>query len=88
MTPEEGRTIGRAADEPKPQTIFQLGNHLGSAVVELTAAGELITYEEYFPYGGTSLLAGRSEAEASAKEVRYSGQEKGSSTGLFYYTAV
>jgi YD repeat-containing protein len=30
---------------------YQFGNHLGSASLELTSDGDIISYEEYFPYG-------------------------------------
>ena len=37
---------------------YQLGNHLGSASVELDDSGALISYEEYHPYGTTAFQAG------------------------------
>ncbi len=56
-------------------------------MIELNAAGELLTYEEYFPYGGSALIAGKSAVEVKRKEYRYSGKEKDVMTGLYYYGA-
>lgn len=66
---------------------FQYGNHLGSAALELDEQARVISYEEYFAYGGTSLVAGRGRREVSWKEYRYTGKERDDSTGLYYYGA-
>ncbi|NJL43633.1 MAG: RHS repeat protein [Pseudanabaena sp. SU_2_4] len=68
-----------------PQVRYQLGNHLGSATLEVDAAGQIISYEEYFPYGGTAFVAGRSASEVKLKQYRYSGKERDSVTGFYYY---
>ena len=36
---------------------YQFGNHLDSAALELRDDGEVISYEEYYPYGSTSYQA-------------------------------
>lgn len=64
---------------------YQLSNHLGSSGAEVDENASLISYEEYFPYGGTSLIAGRSEREVKLKEYRYSSKERDDMTGLYYY---
>lgn len=64
---------------------FQFGNNLGSISLELDSDAKLISYEEYFPYGGTSVIAGDNQAEVALKEYRYSGRERDDSTGLYYY---
>jgi RHS repeat-associated protein len=66
---------------------YQLSNHLGSAVLEVdkTAAARVISYEEYYPYGGSAHMAGLDETEAMQKRYRYSGKERDDETGLFYY---
>lgn len=69
------------------KTHYQLGNHLGSASLELDALGQLISYEEYFPFGGTAFTAGDSIAEVKLKEYRYTGKERDDTTGLYYYGA-
>lgn len=66
---------------------YQMGNHLGSASLELDAQGQLISYEEYFPFGGTAFIAGDSIAEVKLKEYRYTGKERDDTTGLYYYGA-
>lgn len=69
------------------KTHYQMGNHLGSASMELDDQGQLISYEEYFPFGGTAYTSGSSLAEVKLKEYRYTGKEKDDTTGLYYYGA-
>src|SRR6185295_9419291 len=54
----ETRTLG---NHPSlPQLIrFQHNNDLGSAILELDDEAQIISYEEYFPYGSTSYQAVR-----------------------------
>jgi RHS repeat-associated protein len=66
---------------------YQLDNHLGSVSLEVDGAAQLISYEEYFPYGGTAFIAGRNQKEVKLKDYRYSGKERDDSTGLYYYGA-
>ncbi len=63
---------------------FQLGNHLGSACLELDGAAQMISYEEYYPYGSSSYQAMRSQTETS-KQYRYTGMERDEETGLNYH---
>ncbi|NEQ64449.1 MAG: hypothetical protein F6K21_02905 [Symploca sp. SIO2D2] len=70
-----------------PQVRYQLENHLGSATMEVDGEGQIISYEEYFPYGETVFVAGQSVAEVKLKHYRYSGKERDGSTGLYYYGA-
>jgi len=49
-TREGGTVIGT----PTPRLRFQLGNHLGSASLEVTETGAVISFEEYTPYGVTA----------------------------------
>ena len=67
------------------QTRYQLDNLLGSVSVELDETGGLLSYEEYFPYGGTSIIAGINQVDVSEKVYRYSGKECDDFTGLYYY---
>jgi RHS repeat-associated protein len=85
----ETQTIqnGNAVNGPVPLQRYQLGNHLGSSSVELDKDGALIAYEEYHPYGTTSLQTGRSAAEVSLKRYRYTGMERDEETGLEYHGA-
>ncbi|MCK4790245.1 MAG: hypothetical protein KAV87_41290 [Desulfobacteraceae bacterium] len=81
----ETRTLG---DDEAPQLLvrFQLGNHLGSASLELDAVGHVISYEEYHPYGTSSYQAVRSQTE-TPKRYRYTGMERDEETGLNYHMA-
>jgi RHS repeat-associated protein len=66
---------------------FQLDNHLGSATIELDEAGDVISYEEYHPYGSTAFNAAKSAVQVSAKRYRYTGKERDEETGLYYHGA-
>lgn len=72
---------------PTPLTRFQLGNHLGSACLELDESGAVISYEEYHPYGTTAYQAMDSTAEVSLKRYRYTSKERDEETGLYYHGA-
>ncbi len=76
----------RETDDVSQKNIhYQFGNHLGSSSLELDENGYVITYEEYFPFGGTSFLAGRNKREIDLKTYRYSGKERDNFTGLYYF---
>jgi RHS repeat-associated protein len=71
---------------------YQLGNHLGSAVLETDEAGLVISYEEYTPYGSSAYRSSRSGVDVSARRYRYVGLERDDETGLYamgarYYAA-
>jgi RHS repeat-associated protein len=78
---------GRRVDAPASLQRYQLGNHLGSAGVELARDGALISYEEYHPYGTTAFQAGRSAAELNLKRYRYTGKERDEESGFSYHGA-
>jgi RHS repeat-associated protein len=78
---------GATPATPAPLVRYQLGNHLGSASLELDEAGRIVSYEEYHPYGSTSYQAGRSAAEVSLKRYRYTGMERDEESGLAYHSA-
>lgn len=81
----ETRTQG--SDPAPPQLIrYQFGNHLGSASLELDDQAQIISYEEYTPYGSTSYQAVRSQTE-TPKRYRYTGKERDDETGLTYHGA-
>jgi RHS repeat-associated protein len=82
----ETRTQGNDGS-PSQLVRYQLGNHLGSASLELDNGGQIISYEEYHPYGTTSYQAGRSKAEVSLKRYRYTGKERDEETGFSYHGA-
>jgi RHS repeat-associated protein len=64
---------------------YQYDNHLGSACLELENTGQIISYEEYHPFGTTSYRSGRNETEVSLKRYKYCGKERDEETGLYYY---
>ena len=84
----EIRTLDTAGtDLAPPQLIrYQFGNHLGSASLELDDQAQIISYEEYTPYGSTSYQAVRSQTE-TAKRYRYTGKERDAETELSYHSA-
>ncbi|WP_060507378.1 RHS repeat protein [Pseudomonas sp. NBRC 111124] len=75
---------GKPAEIANDQLRYQYGDLVGSHGLELDGSGNLISQEEYYPYGETSLWAARSAVEADYKTVRFSGKER-DTTGLYYY---
>jgi RHS repeat-associated protein len=82
----ETRTQGNESGLPAQIIRYQLGNHLGSVSLELDASAQIISYEEYYPYGSTSYQAVRSQTE-TPKRYRYTGMERDDETGLSYHSA-
>jgi insecticidal toxin complex protein TccC len=76
--------VGRPADMPNDQLRGSLDNQIGSSLLELDQQAEILTLEEYFPFGGTAVWSGRTLSETQYKFVRYSGKER-DATGLYYY---
>ena len=81
----ETRTAGTDAG-PARLTRYQLANHLDSAVLELDQHAQVISYEEYYPYGATSYQAVRAGTE-TPKRYRFTGKERDIETGLYYHGA-
>ena len=81
----EARTQGNDGS-PAQAIRYQLSDHLGSAVLELDEGAQIVSYEEYFPYGSTSYQAVRSQTEGP-KRYRYSGKERDEESGFYYYGA-
>ncbi len=84
----ETRTLDTAGNDKAPRQLvrYQLGNHLGSASLELDDQGQIISYEEYAPYGSSIYQAVRSQTE-TAKRYRYTGKERDEESGLEYHSA-
>jgi RHS repeat-associated protein len=82
----ETRTQGNEPGVPQQLIRFQYGNHLGSASLELDQQAQIISYEEYTPYGSTSYQAVRSQTE-TPKRYRYAGKERDEESGLNYHNA-
>ena len=86
----KGTTAPRAdALTVKAQTLFryQYGNHLGSACLELDDQAEIISYEEYHPYGTNAYRLMEAAKEAPPKRYRYTGMERDEESGLSYHGA-
>lgn len=76
------RLLHRENDDDQMRRSYD--NLIGSSGLELDGEGNIISMEEYYPYGGTAVWTARSVAEAKYKTVRYSGRER-DATGLYYY---
>ncbi|MFQ1702411.1 SpvB/TcaC N-terminal domain-containing protein [Loktanella agnita] len=70
-----------------PEQRIQLVDRLGSVSVEMNLAGDITSYEAYFPFGGTAVIAGSDKAVVSQKRVRYSNKSVDENTGLYDYGA-
>jgi RHS repeat-associated protein len=66
---------------------YQFGNHLGSASMELNEKAQVISYEEYSPYGSTVYQAVDKKMKAAAKRYRYTGKERDEESGFNYHGA-
>lgn len=72
---------------PSARERYQLGNHLGSAALEVDETGAVISYEEYHPFGATAYHGTRNGMEVSQRRYRYTGKERDEETGLYYHGA-
>ena len=57
----------------------------GSASLELDDLAQIISYEEYYPYGSTSYQAVDRALKAAAKRYRYTGMERDKETEFSYH---
>ncbi|MEM7444142.1 MAG: toxin TcdB middle/C-terminal domain-containing protein [Pseudomonadota bacterium] len=77
---------GRETDDVRAKSLrYPLSDALGSSVLELDATGEIVGYEEFFPYGGTAFVAGDNVRTLKRKDRRHVGKERDAATGLYYY---
>ena len=86
----ELRTEGDAIDDngtPEELTRYIYSNHLQSSSLELDEIGDIISYEEYHPFGTTSYQALDATIKASYKRYRYTGKERDDESGLYYHGA-
>jgi RHS repeat-associated protein len=84
----ETRTLDTAGDDLAPRQLirYQFGNHVGTVSLELDKEAQIVSYEEYAPYGSSTYQAVRSQTETS-KRYRYIGKERDEETGLNYHGA-
>jgi len=90
----ETKTVDVAGLEPSIPLLnarfrYQLDDSLGSTAIEVdgSPAANVISYEEYHPFGSTAFHLFSDSAEVSAKRYRYTGKEKDDETGLYYHGA-
>jgi RHS repeat-associated protein len=79
-------TAGRETDDVTAVRVrYELSDHLGSAELALDGAGQVVAYEEYFPYGGTAFVAGDAVREVRLRDYRFCGKECDDATGLYQF---
>jgi RHS repeat-associated protein len=69
------------------QTHYQLNSHLQSNTLELDDKAQTLSYEHYYPHGGTAIIAGKGKTQVRQKRYRYTNKERDDSSGLCYYGA-
>lgn len=74
-----------SVSSPTPVRRYQLSNHLGSVGMEVDEEGDIISYEEYHPYGTTAFYW--KNTSISQKRYRYTGKERDAESGLSYHSA-
>ncbi len=80
----ETRTQGNESGVPQQIMRYQFSNHLGSASLELDNRAQILSYEEYTPYGSTTYQAVRSQTE-TPKRYRYTGKERDNESGFYHH---
>ncbi len=74
-------------DQNPNQTRYQFNSHLQSNTLELDDKAQTLSYEHYYPHGGTAIIAGKDKTQVQQKRYRYTGKEGDDSSGLSYYGA-
>ena len=84
----ETRTLDNVGDDQAPRQLirYQFGNHLGSASLELDEQAQIISCEEYAPYGSSTYQAVRNRTE-TPKRYQFTGKERDEESGLYYHGA-
>ncbi|VVM19708.1 hypothetical protein BSPWISOXPB_1717, partial [uncultured Gammaproteobacteria bacterium] len=65
---------------------YQLTSHLQSNTLELDNKAQTLSYEHYYPYGGTAIIAGKDKTQVQQKRYRYTGKKE--TTVVVYSTTV
>lgn len=68
-------------------TRYQFSNHLGSCCLELDDTAQLLSYEEYHPFGTSAYQVINKATKAAQKRYRYTGKERDGESGLYYHGA-
>jgi RHS repeat-associated protein len=66
---------------------YQLDDQIRCARIEVDETAAIISAEEYHPYGTTSLWLADPSVDVNPKRYRYTGKERDTETGLYYYGA-
>lgn len=77
---ETGKPTGISNDQVR----YSYDSLTGNCSLELDDKGNVISAEEYYPFGGTAVWTSRNSVEADYKSIRYSGKER-DATGLYYF---
>jgi RHS repeat-associated protein len=82
------RTLDVVGHDPAPQRRirYQHANHLGSVIAELDEFAQVVSYEEYAPFGATTYLASGNNIDVS-KRYRYAAKERDDESGFYYHGA-
>jgi len=75
------RRSGDSLGDQRPDSLYALDDHLGSAAAHTDAAGQLVSREEYYPFGETSF------GSTAKQRYRFCGKELDEESGLYYYGA-
>jgi RHS repeat-associated protein len=70
---------------PIPLIRYQYRDHLGSAAMETNETGQVISYEEYHPFGTSAYRTAKSGTDLSLKRYRFTNKERDDETGLYYF---
>jgi RHS repeat-associated protein len=82
----ERRTAGADASLAR-LVLYQYGNVLGTALLELDESADILSYEEYHPFGSTALQSISALRQAPSKRYRFTGKERDDETGFYYHGA-
>lgn len=74
----------QARNPPVDQWYYTMRDQVGSHQMTLDAAGDVVNFAEFMPFGETALWSVRSENEAASYYYRYAGKELDAS-GCYYY---
>jgi len=81
------KTIDDNAEVEESLIRYQYDNHLGTACIELDDDANIISYEEYYPFGSTTYQCVTTDIEVPPKRYRYTGKERDEESGLYYHGA-
>jgi RHS repeat-associated protein len=79
-------SIGQVKVESNSVTgrYYYLKDHLGNIKVTVDGSGNVVGYDDYYPFG--EIMPGRSEVPSGADaRYKFTGKEKDSETGLYYF---